>query len=234
MAIPLFLAITGWEISKNAELPPNIAWMACHFSPYGTGLTNLPGSIPPGCMIIVNDRTPVCGHDPLLIAAQLAAVVEETQCSGVLLDFQRSDEPETAAIAEVLVRELACPVGVSQFYAENLPCPVFLPPVPPHIPVEAYLTPWQDREIWLECALDGTEITVTADGSSVSSLSCPEPQGYRHRDAQLCCHYEIEVTEKQALFRIGRTCDDLQALLAMAERSNVTHAIGLFQELGGR
>lgn len=232
MAIPLFLAMTGWEISKNTEIPQNIAWMACHFSPYGTGLTNLPGALPPGSMVIVNDRTPVCGHDPALVAAQLNAVVEENQCMGVLLDFQRPDEQETATITETLVRELGCPVGVSQFYAEGLSCPVFLPPVPPHVPPEEYLAPWQRREIWLECALDGAIITVTAGGSSVAPLPCPELQSYRHRNADLCCHYEMELTDTQALFHLCRTAEDLRDLLAKTEGGNVTCAIGLFQELG--
>lgn len=232
MAIPLFLAMTGWEISKNAEFSQNIAWMACHFSPYGTGLTNLPGALPPGSMVILNDRTPVCGHDPTLIAAQLAAVVEEKQCMGVLLDFQRPDEQETAAIAEILVQELSCPVGVSHYYAQNLSCPVFLPPVPLHVLPEEYLAPWQGREVWLECALDGATITITAEGSAVTPLPYPELENYRHRDANLCCHYEIDITEKQAQFHLGRSHDDLHDLLAAAERINVTHAIGLFQELG--
>ncbi len=231
MAIPLFLAMTGWEIRKNAEFSQNIAWMACHFSPYGTGLSNLPNALPPGSMVILNDRTPVCGHDPALIAAQLAAVVEENQCMGVLLDFQRPDEQETAAIAEILVQELNCPVGVSHYYAQKLSCPVFLPPVPLHVLPEEYLAPWQGREIWLECALDGATITVTAEGSAVTPLPYPELENYRHRDANLCCHYEIDITEKRAQFHLSRTHDDLHDLLAIAEKINVTHAIGLFQEL---
>jgi hypothetical protein len=232
MAIPLFLAMTGWEISKNEELPKNIAWMACHFSPYGTGLSNLPAALPPRSMVIVNDRTPVCGHDPERIVSQLAELVEIHQCSNILLDFQRPGEPETAIIAEAVVRELNCPVGVSPPYAEVLSCPVFLPPVPPHIPLGKYLTPWQERPVWLECALDGATITVTAEGSAVTPLPYPELENYRHRDTNLCCHYEIDITKKQAQFHLGCSHDDLHDLLAAAERINVTHAIGLFQELG--
>lgn len=232
MAIPLFLAMTGWEISKNAELPRNIAWMACHFSPYGTGLTNLPSSLPSGSMIIVNDRTPVCGHDPELIAAQLCSLVEGNRCGSVLLDFQRPDEPDTAAIAEAVVRELNCPVGVSHSYAKGLSCPVFLPPVPPHIPFTEYIAPWQERQIWLECALDGTLITVTGSGSSTAPLSCPDTLEFRHADTDLCCHYEIQLEEEQVRFRLCRRSDDLHALLTAAEGTNVTHAIGLYQELG--
>lgn len=232
MAIPLFLAMTSREIHQNAEIPENIAWMACHFSPYGTGLSNLPDALPPGSMVILNDRTPVCGHDPALIAAQLDAVVEDNRCSGVLLDFQRPDAGETALIAETLVKTLTCPVIVSHLYAEDLSCPVFLPPIPLHIPPDKYLCPWQKREVWLECALDGATLTVTADGCDIHGLPNPQTQHYPHKDTGLCCHYEIELDEKQALFRLGRTPDDLKELIHSAERGNVTHAIGLFQELG--
>lgn len=232
MAIPLFLAMTGWEISKNEELPHSIAWMACHFSPYGTGLTNLPRSLPPGAMVIVNDRTPVCGHDPERIAAQLAELVEAHQCGSILLDFQRPDEPQTTAIAEAILRRLNCPVGVSLPYAEGLSCPVFLPPVPPHIPLGEYIAPWHGREIWLECALDGSLITVTGDGSTIMSLPYSDDSEYPHKDTELCCHYKIELSEKQSQFFLRRTSEDLRSLLTMAEGENITHAIGLYQELG--
>ena len=34
MGLPLYLAMTGGEISGAREVP-HPAWMACHFSPYG-------------------------------------------------------------------------------------------------------------------------------------------------------------------------------------------------------
>lgn len=232
MAIPLFLAMTGWEITKNTDFPQNIAWMACHFSPYGTGLTNLPQALPSGAMIIVNDRTPVCGHDPERIVSQLGELVEIHQCSSILLDCQRPGEPETAAIVKAIVQGLDCPVGVSHHYAEGLACPVFLPPVPPHIPLDAYIAPWQERQIWLECALDGTLITVSGNGSTVASLPYPDDLEYPHKDAELCCHYRIDLAEKQAQFHLRRTAEDLRSLLTSAINTNITHAIGLYQELG--
>ena len=76
MAIPLYLAMTAREFRICKTVPANMAWMACHFSPYGTGLSNLPTSLPPGSMIILNDRTPICGHDPELIAAQLKELLK--------------------------------------------------------------------------------------------------------------------------------------------------------------
>lgn len=232
MAIPLFLAMTGWEISKITEFPQKIAWMACHFSPYGTGLTNLPQALPPGAMVIVNDRTPVCGHDPERIASQLAELVEAFQLGSILLDFQRRGEPETEAIVKTIVQTLTCPVGVSQCYAEELSCPVVLPPVPPHMPLCDYIAPWQGREIWMECALDGILITVTGNGSTVTPLPYPEDLEYPHIDTELCCHYQIILAENQAKFHLARKADDLTRLLDAAEGTAITQAVGLYQELG--
>ena len=47
MAIRPFLAMTAAEIRGTETLPPKTAWMACHFSPYSTGLSNLPKDLPP-------------------------------------------------------------------------------------------------------------------------------------------------------------------------------------------
>ena len=205
--------------------------MACHFSPYGTGLTNLPEAIPPGSMVIVNDRTPVCGHDPELIIRQLSALMEAKQCSSVLLDFQRPGEPQTAAIAEALVKELPCPVGISEPYASALSCPIFLPPVPPNMLLADYIVPWQDREIWLEAALDAAMITVTADGSTITPLPTADPAEKCHLDSDLHSHYHIEPGSEQIRFVLYRTREDLTALLTAAEGTNITQAIGLYQEL---
>ena len=231
MAIPLILAMTGAEISKKTVLPPFISWMACHFSPYGTGLTNLPDSIPPGSMVIVNDRTPVCGHDPELILHQLSALIEETQCSSILLDFQRPDEPQTAAITDAIVNGLPCPVGVSEPYARGHSCPVFLPPVPPHIPLAEYAAPWEGREVWLEAALDASRITVTPDGSTIVPLSGAVQSDACHHDSELCCHYHMAVQTDRIQFHLYRTWEDLKDLLAAAEKTVITKAIGLYQEL---
>ena len=42
MAIRQYLAMTAAEMTQAGSLPRHAAWMACHFSPYSTGLTNLP------------------------------------------------------------------------------------------------------------------------------------------------------------------------------------------------
>lgn len=232
MAIPMFLAMTGAEWQANQDITARIAWMACHFSPYGTGLSNRPKSLPPRSLLILNDRTPVWGHDPELIARQLAKTVTELDCQAVLLDFQRPQMRETLEIVNAISQRVPCPVAVTEFYAEGLDCPVFLSPVPPNISLGQHLAPWKGREIWLELALDGMEISVTSEGPRFTPLPLSEPESAVHRDEELLCHYDIAVLPERIRFRLGRTPEDIAALLSAAEEQGVTCAVGLFQELG--
>jgi len=230
-AFPIYLAMTAAEFHSSPVISQPVAWMACHFSCYGTGLSNLPSSLPKGSMLIVNDRTPVCGHDPLRITDQLTEIVDKLRPECILLDFQRPEEAETAAIAEAIVSGLRCPVGVSEGYADTLDCPVFLPPPPLDQPLKLHLQPWEHREIWLEAALDKTTITVTEDGSTFSpGMFSPDPDS-SFREESLFCHYRVETTDASARFHLFRTREDLSSLLEAAESLGVTRAVGLYQEL---
>ena len=225
-----FLAMTAAEIRANPDFSSPLGWMACHFSPYGTGLSNLPDALPEGSLLILNDRTPWLGHDPEHIAAQLEACLAALSCRGLLLDFQRPGVPEVAKLSDLLFRRLGFPVGVSEPYAAELDCPVFLPPVPPHRTVEDYLAPWQGREIWLELALDAEEILVTPEGTSILPLPFSESEE-GHREENLHCRYTLQLSEDSARFTLRRTREDLDALLEEAEKYGVTTSVGLWQEL---
>lgn len=232
MAIRRYLAMTAAEILASGDLPPKIAWMACHFSPYCTGLSNLPKALPAGSLLILDDFTPICGHDPGEIAVQLEQRAEALECAGILLDFQRPGNPETAALAQYLTRTLPCPAAVSQPYAQGLSAPVFLPPVPHHISLREYLAPWQGREIWLEMALDAERITLTSLGAEFAGVSREEAKTEGFADTNLHCHYTAVTSESAATFTLWRTARDLEALLEEAEANGVTTAVGLYQELG--
>lgn len=234
MAFPCYLAMTAAEFSNSQTFPAKPAWMACHFSPYGTGLANRPSQLPKGAMVILNDRTPIHGHDPALIAGQLGETVEQTQAACVLLDFQRPGCPETAAAAEAVVKTLSCPVGISEAYAAGLPCPVFLPPPPLDQALTEYLTPWKGREIWLEAALDGETVTVTPEGARRASLLRWDSPEDGFSDNALHCHYIAKVEHNQIRFALFRTAADLEALFREAGSLGVTQAVGLFQELGDK
>jgi len=232
MAIAPFLAMTAAEICACPVLPPKIAWMACHFSPYGLGLSNLPRTLPPGSLLMVDDITPPYGHDPGFIGEQLSQCVHTFHCRGILLDFQRSGCSETQVIAKHIMQALPCPVVVSESYASDLDCPVFLPPLPPSVPVEEYLLPWKGRDIWLELGLYGEILTLTEQGCEMTPLPCPDLQADGFSDDKLHCHYTIETTEESAGFTLWRTRNDLQELLAEAAELGVVGAVGLYQELG--
>ena len=234
MAIAPFLAMTGAEMRNNSVLPEKIAWMACHFSPYGTGLSNLPKNLPAGSLLMVDDITPPHGHDPVLIAEQLSMCVESLQCCGVLLDFQRPGCDETKVIAKQITKALPCPVTVSASYADDLYCPVFLPPVPPSVPPEEYLLPWKGREIWLEAGLEGELLTLTEQGCKVISLTYSNTEADGYSDQGLCCHYTIETNEKAARFTLWRTMEDCYALFEKAASLGVVQIVGLFQEFHQR
>ena len=231
MAMEPFLAMTAAEMRNVSTFPPKIAWMACHFSPYGTGLSNLPQELPPDSLLIVDDITPPCRHDPVLIAEQLRKCAEECQCCGILLDFQRTGCDETFDIAKALFTALPYPTALSSGYGRDLDCPVFLPPVPPSVPLEEYLFPWKSREIWLELGLDGEVLTLTEQGCTTTSLPFPEPNQEGFSDPALHCHYTIEAKENSASFTLWRNQEDIQQLLKEVETLGVTTAVGLFQEL---
>ena len=229
MALPLYLALTAAEMAGN-PLPVRFAYMALHFSPGGAGLSGFPATLPPGSVLILDDSTPLDGHDPERILKQLSAQVERWQCEAVLLDFQRPGIHGQRELADMLVKGLPCPVGVSEPYAQALPCPAFLPPVPPDRPLKEYLAPWQGREIWLEAALESITLTLTEQGCTDTPLLGFHEQGMH--DVSLDCHYTVETTDNSAIFRLWRTREDLNSLLEEAQKQSVTKAVGLWQELG--
>ena len=231
MPLSIYLAMTAAELQHNTPGSDAVAWMACHFSPYGTGLSNCPKSLPPGSMLILNDRTPVCGHDPALIAEQMKEMAEYLECSRVLLDLQRPGEPATTAIVEAILSALPCPVGVSECYAKDFDCPVFLPPVPLLLPPKGYLAFWQGREIWLELALSAGNYRITEQGCHLLPFS-PGDKRIIHKEESLYCQYSIDIGGDAVIFSVERGRDDLQSLCSAAEALGVACLVGLYQELG--
>jgi hypothetical protein len=229
MGISRYLAMTKAEMaSSSLQKEEKTAFMACHFSPYGTGLSNLPTFLPPDAMLILNDRTPICGHDPIRITQEVTEVVERFSCGCVLLDFERLGFPETQALCECLVSSLSCPVGVAAEYGKDLDCPVFLPPMPLDVTMEAHLAPWQGREVWLDIAPDAARISVTKDGSTYTPLSDSFAQTDAFEDAALHCYYHTEILQDRIDFYLRR---NWKAQILDAERRGVTKCVGLYQQL---
>ena len=230
IAIRLNLAMTASELTRTTPLPPSPAWMACHFSPYSTGLTNLPTRLPPETLLILNDRTPIHGHEPERVCRELQGVLQRFQSPGLLVDFQNPPCPESQALASYLAAHLGLPLALPPEYWQE-GAAVFLPPVPTDVPLEAYLQKWASREIWLEAALEGQNITLTREGAA-SSPNRRRDFDHIHEDKALHCHYSIQELPEAVVFHTWRTPEDLTKLLQEAEALGVHTAVGLYQELG--
>lgn len=231
MSINRYLAMTAAEFSSVEQLPKQIAWMACHFSCYGAGITNLPRELPVNSIIILNDRTPIHGHDPKEIAKQLSNLADIYSVSAFLLDFQRPNNEQTHTLVKHLVNALPLPVGVTDYYAKGINCPVFLPPPPLDTTLSGYLSPWNGREIWLEIAEDSQIITVTKTENSMSPLLDNNLCEPFFTEEDLFCNYHIETYDDRACITLHRGESMLKKMLNAAEKMGVTTAIGLYQEL---
>ena len=232
MVLPLYLALTAAEISSVSSLPDRCAYMACHFSPYTEGISNIPASLPNGAMLILNDRFPCQGHSADLVANQISETVLRLGCESVLLDFQRPAEPESRCIVSRILSALSCPIAVTEAFATNLNCPVFLSPSPLHLPLSDYLAPWQGREIWLEAALCQEEILITEKQVHTNSIFPTEQLRDGFYDEDLRCNYRTQISENSVRFTLFDTLESMNQKLQMAAQLGVARAVGLWQELG--
>ena len=224
----MFLAMTEDEIRDNSQLPSNIAFLGCHFSSTGSILTGLPESLPAGCGIILDDRNPITSQN----LTEIADTIEEMKPAFLLLDFQLPPADQSLRLAQTIVKR-TIPTAMPPAYGKELTCSLLLPPVPPHIPIEEYLHPWRDREVWLELALDAVRITVTSHGSTTTYFPHAEPQSKVHKDSMLHCHFLITQHPDALEFYCYRAREDITELRNTLP-DHVTHTIGLYQELGDR
>ena len=232
MVLPLNLAMTSSEITAADTLPERIAWMACHFCNQTECITNLPESLPEGAMLILTDREPCSGHSAVLVARQLKDATERLRCESVLLDFQRPWDAEADAMVKTIIGALPCTVAVTEAFAKDLDCPVFLGPCPLHMPLAEYLQPWSGREIWIEAALCQEGITVTPSGTTVFPIYPTEVLNGGFCDKKLWCRYVTDVQADRIIFTLFDTRETLEKKLELAHSLGVTRAVGLYQELG--
>lgn len=232
MGISRYLAMTAAEL-ETFSLPEgwSPAYMACHFSPYTTGLSNMPGQLPQNSMLIVNDRTPLHGHDPRRIASQLAEAFDILHFDSLLLDLERPGVTQYEELCRSVAKQLPCPVGVSPQYAGESDCAVFLPPVPLDQPPEEYIAPWKGRELWLDIAPEAVCVTVTETGSEAVPLPFSEPPENAHTDEALYCRYRAEVSEDAVLFHLWRDLPQIEQLIEHAQALGITKCVGLYQQL---
>lgn len=233
MTLPVYLAMTSLEYSRCPTPPPDICWMACQFSSYSKGLTNIPDELSENALLMLNDQFPPNGHDPALITQQLLKAVQLLRPKGIILDMQRPHCEQIQALTDHLQAALPCPVATTPAYASNRDCPIFIPPIPPNLTAENYLKQWQGREIWLELDKSGIAIELTEQGCKVTPVyeDLTEPI---FQDLDLHCHYRTAVFDKKAVFTLSRKNEDTSALLLEAQKYGVTLAVGLYQEMNGQ
>ena len=223
----VFLARTCREMEN--PLPRRFAYMALHFSAYTKGLSNFPEKLPEGSMILLDDSLEPVDHDPEMVVGQLTELVGRFSPFAVLLDFQRPVTKELEIMAECIVKALPCSVGVTESYARNLGCSVFLPPPPANKALGDYLAQWKKQGVYLEIAPEGLEFTVTEAGST--KMQIPVVSGLSLTDERLHCHYNVEVLQDRAVFTICRYKEDLAQLVQEAEGLGVLGCVGLYTEL---
>jgi len=230
MAIVRYLAMTAAEFSSCEHLPANIAWLACHFSPSGRGLSNIPKTLPSHSLLIVDDSTPFENHDAGYIARQLQETVCNLNVQAVILDFQRPPALGTKQLAAILGEKLPCPVAAPPEYAQNSSA-VFLPPCPLHRPLKKHIEPFRGRQIWLDTTWMPVQVTVTASGSICESLPHFPECDLPHFSPELGCAYGIEIFGDQISFTLYRNPDHAENWLQEAETLGVQAAVSLYQEV---
>jgi len=230
MGLPCYLAMTAGEFSNISQKPPLVAWMACHFSSYETGLTNLPQQLPDKSMLIVNDRTPPHGHDSIKIAEQLKQSIELFSIPYILLDMEEANSDETAKIVSYLSRTLPCKVGVSEQYAKHTEGPVFVSCPPPHKELTKHISKWKAREIWLECVTEEEIAIVTEKGCVFQNSSNTSNETFPFANDMLHCQYKIQKQKERIVFTLKRDLSNIHQLLQDAQGEKISLAVGLYQQ----
>lgn len=223
----VFLAQSGLEMAKS--LPERFAYMALHFSAYSKGLSNAPAQLPQGSILLLDDSMEPADHDPQVVTDQLRELVNRFSPKAVLLDFQRTKTKELENMATCILQALSCPVGVTEVYARDLGCPVFLLPPPVNKALEDYIDPWKNQGVYLEIAPDCLAFTVTEKDSTPAQI--PIVQNLPLEDHRLHCHYNVDVFSDRAVFTICRYKEDLAQLVQEAEQLGVLACVGLYGEL---
>ena len=225
MANPLYLAMTEAEFLSCEEKPQHIAWMACHFSPYSQGISNIPQELPEGSILMLNDRIEPTIHDVSLVAMELAKTAEKYCCSSVILDFQRPGIDLTEHMIQPIISALPCPAAVSHHYAKGLDCGVLLPLPPVRCNLLSYLAQWKDREIWLDVYDRWEQVRITDSMTEISEERPAAVPLLPHFDESSICRYRLDIMQDCAVFTLHRGIDEIQTIDLPQ-----LHLIGLWQE----
>lgn len=229
MDLSIYPAFAGAELEAMLQYPGKTAWLGCHLSAYGSGITPLPAALKHCDMLVLTDEMPPEGHDSKAVAAELWSQANILGCERILLDFQRPPSEESLQIIQCVLEKAYVPVGVTSKYAQQLTCPVFLAPPPLWTPLEEAISPWVGREIWLEIAPESGCVTLTKEGSSYAP--CGTKPDYPFTDHGLCLSYKAEIYANKASVFLHRGISNLPHWLVQAEALGIRAAVGLYQQL---
>lgn len=229
MSIPLYLAMTAAEFSNCTLLPALPAWMAVHFSPSGSGLSNCPASLPPGSLLILDDQLPWNGHSDAEILPRIVEILENTQACGLLLDFEREPMGQTLSLAERLARRCmdgGWMVGMPPAYLGQSEAAVFLPPLPcyeahPEIPGQ-----WEGRPIWLEASPTVFTGAITKAGVQLAPMDGPVQADVSFFSPSLQCRYTAVPEEDGIRLTLFDTPETILEKLEGWQAQGVSLAIG--------
>lgn len=231
MFLPIYLALTAQEFAYSTAIPSTLCYLSCHFSPRGNGLSNIPTVFPEGSILCIDDSTPIANHSTNVVTEQINTLIQRLRPCGILLDFQRPDNPYAPDMIGCILEGVSCPVAVSHIYAKEFMCPVFLPPLPFRTALSDYLKTWSDREIWLELGNDKEMAIVTENGFGVERVYSIPEGGNQFRDIPLLFHYCTHLKQDHIVFYFHRTEEDLRELQVQAQKLGVSKFLGLWQQL---
>lgn len=231
MFLPIYLAMTGQEIADFGAFSSTLGYMACHICPNGGGLSNMPVMLPENALLCINDSVAIIDPNEIAIVAQLRQLLDRYFLRGILLDFQRPDNPHSHRLIETILKNISCPVIVSHIYASQHNCPVLLPPLPLRTTLSSHLSSWSGREIWLELAPDRAVAIVRPDGCIIEQTDVIPTAGRHFADTSLLCHYCTQIKPDHIAFYIYRTADDLAMMQKQALQLGVCQFVGLWQQL---
>ncbi len=235
MSIPLFLAITPAEFAHLPELPNPLAWMSVRLSLTSPGLSNVPSQLPPGSLIIFDDKTPWSGHSVELVCKEMTTLLLNTKAYGLLLDFERAPTPETILLVKALsqcCKEIGIPLAAPEGYGGDESVAVFTSPFPCwKKPTE---TSNDHRALWLDASPTAHALRITQDHAVGIALpyppETPPEEDQIHWDESLHCAYWTDFDGDGLVITMYRTPEKTTELLAELPSSPFRLAVGVWRE----
>lgn len=226
MEIRWYPAMTAEEIAQMQIPPEHYAWMAAHFDPKGTGLMDLPETMPENGLLILNDEIPYSGQDGERICTALKVFSENQKIYGILLDFQRPVQAALKEIIKQIVASVPCPVAAAESYGIRGIIP-FIPMPELTQPPEEYFR--SRKGSWLEVYKQAKTYRINCTGCDAVN---GKPSSRGLSDSALCVHYDTVVNADYADFTLWRDTEDHRRVLEIAQAAGIDTAVGLYQELG--